>query len=54
MEGWTTTTYQLGSVTVIVHRPILTNEERAKREQEIVNTLANLTYFKKGSKDETH
>ena len=42
MEGWTTKTLQHGAVTLIIRRPILTDQEREKREQAIRHTLAHI------------
>jgi hypothetical protein len=39
MQDWTTQTLRYGSVTIIVHRPVLTEKERAKREQQVVHAL---------------
>lgn len=50
MDGWTTTTMQYKNATLIVHRPILTDEERKKREEAVIHTLANLKFNKKESK----
>lgn len=38
--NWTSKTLQRGSATIIVHRPVLTEKERAKREQQIKDTLS--------------
>lgn len=50
MEGWTTKTLQHGAVTLIIHRPILTDREREQREQAIQHTLAHIASKMKGSK----
>ena len=50
MEGWTTETLQHGAVTLIIHRPILTDQERVKREQAIRHTLAHIAPQMKGKK----
>ena len=39
-EGYRTKTIKRGNVTVKIYRPILTDEERAKREGQVVNTLS--------------
>ena len=40
MNDWTTQTLQYGSATIIVHRPVLTEKERAKREQQVQDAMA--------------
>ncbi len=37
-----TTTLKYGAATIIVHRPVLTDQERAKREQQARNTLGGV------------
>jgi hypothetical protein len=39
-EEYTTETIMVGNVTVYVHRPVLTDKERAKRTEELVSALA--------------
>ena len=39
---YTTQTFKYGRFTVEVLRPILTPEERAKREQIVINTLTSI------------
>lgn len=41
MNDYTTTTLQYGSATIVIHRPVLTDKERAKREQQAKATLAS-------------
>lgn len=42
-------------VTVCIHRPVLTENERAKRERRVVETLNNIQIMKEGGgKNETH
>lgn len=45
-EGHYTKTMQVGNCTVTVHRPILDDEERAKREARVIDALKGL--IKKG------
>lgn len=40
MEHQTTQTLRFGAATIIVHRPNLTEQERAKRERQAQNALA--------------
>ena len=44
-----TTTLQHGNVTIIVHRPVLTEQERAKREQQVQDALGGVMreYYKR-------
>lgn len=43
MSEWIKTqTIQHGSCTIVIHRPVLTAEEREKREQQTCATLARL------------
>lgn len=39
-ESYTTKTIVVGNVTVCIHRPILTESERAKRTEELVSALS--------------
>lgn len=41
-EQFYSKTYEYGSCTVVVNRPVLTPEERKKREQQIMNGVANI------------
>lgn len=41
-EGYYTKTMQIGNCTATVHRPILDDQERAKREQQVINALKGL------------
>ena len=45
-EGYQTKSMQIGNCTVTVHRPILDDQERAKREEQVRNALRGL--IKKG------
>jgi hypothetical protein len=45
-EGYRTKTIQYGNCTIEINRPILTPEERAKREAEVIRALSN---FGKGN-----
>ena len=45
-EGYRTKTMQVGNCTVRVHRPILDDQERAKREERVIDALKGL--IKKG------
>ena len=49
MSEWTTQTLQHGAVTIIVRRPVLTDRERAKREQQIKSTMQSVMrdYYKR-------
>jgi hypothetical protein len=42
MQDWTTQTLQHGAVTIIVRRPVLTEKERAKREQQAKTALTGV------------
>ena len=46
-EGYETKTIQVGNCTVRIHSPILDDEERAKREEEVRTALRSL--IKKGN-----
>lgn len=39
--GYRTKTLQYKGCTITVHRPILSDEERARREQEVVTAMAS-------------
>lgn len=48
MDGWTNTTpgyrtktIKSGNVTIVIHRPILTDKERTKREGAVETALAH-------------
>ena len=41
-EGYYTKTFQVNNCTVTVHRPILDDQERAKREDQVRNALRGL------------
>jgi len=41
-EGYRTKTIQVGNNTVRIHRPILSDEERAKREAQVIDGLKAL------------
>lgn len=48
MESWTNTipgyrtkTIKRGNVTIVIHRPELTDKERAKRERAVESALSN-------------
>lgn len=45
-EGYRTKTIQVGNCTVRIHRPILDDQERAKREERVIDALKGL--MKKG------
>lgn len=49
MNNWTTQTLQHGNVTIIVHQPVLTEKERAKREQQVHDTMCGVMrdYYKR-------
>ena len=40
--GYKTKAVQHGSITVIIHRPELTPEQAARREKEVLRTLASM------------
>ena len=40
-DGYRTKTVTRGNVTIVIHRPILTDKEREKRERIVVTALAN-------------
>lgn len=40
--GWIEKTVQVGRATVTIRRPILTDEERANREQSVIRTLKTI------------
>lgn len=42
MSDSTTKTIQHGAVTIIIHRPVLDEKERAKREQQVKDTTATV------------
>ena len=41
-DGYKTKTMQIGNCTVRVHRPILDDQERAKREEQVKDALRGL------------
>lgn len=41
-EGYYTKTLQVGNCTVTVHRPILDDQERARREEQVIDALKGL------------
>lgn len=45
-DGYQTKTVQVGNCTVRIHRPILDDQERAKREERVIDALKGL--IKKG------
>lgn len=42
MSKWTTKTMHHGSCTVNIHRPVLSSEEQAKREQAARDTIGRV------------
>lgn len=38
-ENHRTSTYEYGNVSIVVHRPVLSEEEESKRKRRIVTTL---------------
>ena len=42
MSEWTTQTLQFGQVTIVVHRPVLTGQERAKRERQVQDVMTGV------------
>lgn len=47
-EGYRTKTIQVGNATIEIHRPILMDQERTKREDQVKDALKG---FMKGIKD---
>ena len=47
-EGYLTKVIQVGNATIEIHRPILTDEERRKQEENVTHALMGLL---KGIKD---
>ena len=49
MQDWTTQTLRHRAATIIVHRPVLTEKERAKREQQATAALTSVMrdYYKR-------
>ena len=49
MSEWTTQTLQYGAATIIVHRPVLTDRERSKREQQVKSAMQGVMrdYYKR-------
>ena len=48
-QGYRTKTIRVGNATIEIHRPILTDQERNKREEQVRNALKG---FGKGTKDD--
>ena len=48
-QGYRTKTIRVGNATIEIHRPILTDQERNKREDQIRDALKG---FGKGTKDD--
>ena len=46
LDGYRTKTIRVGNATVEIHRPILTDAERSKREDQVKNALKG---FQKGT-----
>jgi hypothetical protein len=42
MNDGTTQTLQFGAVTIIVHRPVLTEQERSRREQQVTDAMTSV------------
>ena len=38
-EGYRTKVIQVGNATIEIHRPVLTDAERSKREDQVINAL---------------
>ena len=49
-EGYRTKTMQFGNCEVTVHRPILDEQERAKREEAVIQALASFGRAMYGTK----
>ena len=41
LDGYITKTIKRGNITLVVHRPKLTEAERAKREKQVLATLSH-------------
>lgn len=54
MNDWTTQTLQFGAATIIVRRPVLTEQERTKREQQAQEALAGAMRDYMKRKDQNH
>lgn len=39
MSEWTSKTLQHGTCTIVIHRPVLTKEEAAKRERQVLTVM---------------
>ena len=44
-EGYITKTVKVGHATLIIHRPILTDEVRALREKEIISAMLPIAAY---------
>lgn len=42
-DGYRTKTVKRGNVTIVLHRPILTEKEKAKRERAVETALSHLS-----------
>lgn len=52
MDEWTTTIMHYKNATLIVHRPVLTDEERTKRHEDIKHVLSTLPPIKPKDQDQ--
>ncbi len=48
---YTTKTITHNGITVCIHRPVLTESERAKQEKRVVETLNNIQIRREGEKN---
>lgn len=53
-EGYRTKTIKRGEFTIVIHRPILTDKEREKRERAVMTALSNfgksMQYIEQGER----
>ena len=53
-EGYLTKTIKRGDFTIVIHRPILTDKEREKRERAVITALSNfgksMQYIEQGER----
>lgn len=54
MNEWTSKTIQHGKFTLVVHRPVLSKEETAKRERQVVTALESTMRNHIERKENTH
>ena len=54
MSEWTNKAIQHGNITIVVHRPVLSKEETAKRERQVVTALESSLRAYVERKEKTH